>query len=203
MKSFNKNVIPMHQIGFPIDTNFIPKEDDPVRLLFNVTEGLNYKKLYETYSTLGRNPVVEPIILFRIIIYGYINKLYSSREIEKACKRDINFIWLLQGQKAPDHNTIARFRVNHLEKCIDGLFNQLVIKLGEMNEIEYKNIFIDGTKVETNAINILLDGKRLQINLRISFKKRLKISYLRYHQNLKLMSVKLKRKYLLIKLLKY
>ena len=57
----------------------------------------------------------------------------------------------MQGQKAPDHNTIARFRVNHLEKCIDDLFNQLVIKLGEMNEIEYKNIFIDGTKIEANA----------------------------------------------------
>ena len=141
----------MHQIGFPIQTNFIPNEDDSVRLLFEVTEGLNYKKLYDTYSTLGRNPVVDPVILFRIIIYGYMNKLFSSREIEKACKRDINFIWLLQGQKAPDHNTIARFRVNHLEKCIDDLFNQLIIKLGEMDEIEYKNIFIDGTKIEANA----------------------------------------------------
>ena len=151
MKKFNKNVIPMHQIGFPIKTTFIPSEDDSVRLLFEVTEGLNYKKLYDTYSTLGRNPVVDPVILFRIIIYGYMNKLFSSREIEKACKRDINFIWLLQGQKAPDHNTIARFRVNHLEKCIDDLFNQLIIKLGEMGEIEYKNIFIDGTKIEANA----------------------------------------------------
>ena len=141
----------MHQIGFPIQTNFIPNEDDSVRLLFEVTEGLNYKKLYDTYSTLGRNPVVDPVILFRIIIYGYMNKLFSSREIEKACKRDINFIWLLQGQKAPDHNTIARFRVNHLEKCIDDLFNQLIIKLGEMDEIKYKNIFIDGTKIEANA----------------------------------------------------
>ena len=141
----------MHQIGFPIKTTFIPSEDDSVRLLFEVTEGLNYKKLYDTYSTLGRNPVVDPVILFRIIIYGYMNKLFSSREIEKACKRDINFIWLLQGQKAPDHNTIARFRVNHLEKCIDDLFNQLIIKLGEMDEIDYKNIFIDGTKIEANA----------------------------------------------------
>ena len=141
----------MHQIGFPMQTNFIPNEDDSVRLLFEVTEGLNYKKLYDTYSTLGRNPVVDPVILFRIIIYGYMNKLFSSREIEKACKRDINFIWLLQGQKAPDHNTIARFRVNHLEKCIDDLFNQLIIKLGEMDEIKYKNIFIDGTKIEANA----------------------------------------------------
>ena len=141
----------MQQIGFPIQTPFIPKEDDPVRLLFEVTEGLDYTELYNTYSTLGRNPAIDPAILFRIIIYGYMNKLFSSREIEKACKRDINFIWLLQGQKAPDHNTIARFRVNHLEKCIDDLFNQLIIKLGEMDEIDYKNIFIDGTKIEANA----------------------------------------------------
>lgn len=141
----------MHQIGFPIQATFIPKKNDSVRLLFEITEGLNYKKLYETYSTLGRNPAVDPVILFRIIVYGYMNKLYSSREIETACNRDINFIWLLQGQKAPDHNTIARFRVNHLDKCIDNLFSQLVIKLGEINEIAYKNIFIDGTKIEANA----------------------------------------------------
>ena len=141
----------MHQIGFPIQTTFIPREDDSVRLLFEVTEELNYRKLYETYSTLGRNPAVSPVSLFRIIVYGYMNKLYSSREIETACKRDINFIWLLQGQKAPDHNTIARFRVNHLEKCIDNLFSQLVIKLGKIDEIAYKNIFIDGTKIEANA----------------------------------------------------
>lgn len=83
MKSFNKNVIPMHQIGFPIETNFIPREDDPVRLLFDVTEGLNYKRLYETYSTLGRNPVVEPIILFRIIIYGYINNYSLVEKLKK------------------------------------------------------------------------------------------------------------------------
>ena len=141
----------MHQIGFPIQATFIPKKNDSVRLLFEVTEGLDYRKLYETYSTLGRNPAVDPVILFRIIVYGYMNKLYSSREIETACNRDINFIWLLQGQKAPDHNTIARFRVNHLDKCIDNLFNQLVMKLGEMDEISYKNIFIDGTKIEANA----------------------------------------------------
>lgn len=141
----------MQQIGFPIQTTFIPKEDDPVRLLFEVTEELDYTELYKTYSTLGRNPAVSPVILFRILIYGYMNKLFSSRDIEKACNRDINFIWLLQGQKAPDHNTIANFRSKRLESCIDNLFNQLIIKLGELEEIKYKNIFIDGTKIEANA----------------------------------------------------
>ena len=141
----------MHQIGFPIQTPFIPKEDDPVRLLFEVTEGLDYTELYNTYSTLGRNPAIDPAILFRILIYGYMNKLYSSRDIERACNRDINFMWLLQGQKALDHNTIARFRSERLEKCIDNLFNQLIIKLGEMQEVRFQNIFIDGTKIEANA----------------------------------------------------
>ena len=141
----------MQQIGFPIQTPFIPKEDDPVRLLFEVTEGLDYTELYNTYSTLGRNPAIDPAILFRILIYGYMNKLYSSRDIERACNRDINFMWLLQGQKAPDHNTIARFRSERLEECIDNLFNQLIIRLGEMQEIRFENIFIDGTKIEANA----------------------------------------------------
>ena len=151
MKNFSKNVIPMQQIGFPIQTPFIPREDDPVRLLFEVTEGLDYTELYNTYSTLGRNPAIDPAILFRILIYGYMNKLYSSRDIERACNRDINFMWLLQGQKAPDHNTIARFRSERLEECIDNLFNQLIIRLGEMQEIRFENIFIDGTKIEANA----------------------------------------------------
>ena len=48
MKNFSKNVIPMQQIGFPIQTPFIPREDDPVRLLFEVTEGLDYTELYNT-----------------------------------------------------------------------------------------------------------------------------------------------------------
>ena len=141
----------MQQIGFPIQIPFIPREDDPVRLLFEVTEGLDYTELYNTYSTLGRNPAIDPTILFRILIYGYMNKLYSSRDIERACNRDINFMWLLQGQKAPDHNTIARFRSERLEECIDNLFNQLIIRLGEMQEIRFENIFIDGTKIEANA----------------------------------------------------
>lgn len=151
MKNFKKNVIPMQQIGFPIQVPFIPKEDDSVRLLFEVTEGLDYTNLYKTYSTLGRNPAVDPVTLFRLLIYGDMNKIYSSRELEKACKRDINFIWLLQGQKAPDHNTIARFRSQRLANCLRDLFNQLIIYLGENNEIQYENLFVDGTKIEANA----------------------------------------------------
>ena len=155
MKNFTKNVIPMQQIGFALQVPFIPSEDDSVRLLFEVTEGLDFTDLYKTYSTLGRNPAIDPAILFKILIYGCMNKIYSSRDLEKACKRDINFIWLLQGQKAPDHNTIARFRSQRLANCLRDLFNQLIIYLGENNEILFVGSPIKNEKVKNIYKKIL------------------------------------------------
>lgn len=149
-KNYNSNYN-FYQLVLPLDTGILIPENDSVRLLSQVMEELDYTILIKAYSTKGRNSAVPPQILFKVLVYAYMNDIYSSRKIEQACKRDINFIWLLQGRQAPDHNTIARFRTKRLAHVIDDLFNQLVIKLGEFGEIEYKNIFIDGTKIEANA----------------------------------------------------
>ena len=145
------NIIHIHQLGFPINLEIIIPKDDSVRTLYEVTEGLDYSKLYEAYSTEGRNPMILPETLFRIVAYGYMEGIYSSRKLEKACKRDINFRWLLQGQKEPSHNTIARFRSKRLEECVEDLFSQFIIELEKRNEIEFENLFVDGTKIEANA----------------------------------------------------
>ena len=149
-KNYNNNYN-FYQLVLPLDTGILIPENDSVRLLSQVMEELDYTILIKAYSTKGRNSAAPPQILFKVLVYAYMNNIYSSRKIEQACKRDINFIWLLQGRQAPDHNTIARFRTKRLADIIDDLFNQLVIKLGEFGEIEYKNIFIDGTKIEANA----------------------------------------------------
>ncbi len=138
------------QLVLPINIEVMIQEDDSVRLLNEMLEKLDYSKLYDCYSHLGR-PSTSPKLLFKIVAYAYMNNIYSSRKIEKACKRDINFIWLLAGEKAPDHNTISRFRSGHLTSVIEDLFYQLVILLGSMGELAYENIFIDGTKIEANA----------------------------------------------------
>ena len=80
-----------------------------------------------------------------------MNNIYSSRQIETACKRDINFMYLLEGAKAPDHNTIARFRSSRLKNVVDGLFNQVVHLLKDYGELSCENLFVDGTKIEANA----------------------------------------------------
>ena len=90
--------------------------DDSVLLLSH--EELDYSLLYQAYSAKGRNPAVDPKTMFKILTYAYFQNIYSSRKIETACRRYINFMWLLAGQKAPDHSTIARFLRGQKQKLI-------------------------------------------------------------------------------------
>ena len=80
-------------------------------------------------------------------MFAYMNGIYSSRDIEKAYKNDIRFMWLLQDEPVPGHSTFARFQNERLAGVIEELFCQLVEKLCDFGEISYKNIFIDGTKI--------------------------------------------------------
>lgn len=144
---FNEN----NQLVLPLNFEILIPEDDSVRLLSEILEGLSYKKLDNAYSPNGRKSALNPRIMFKILVYAYMNNIYSSRKIEQACKRDINFMWLLNGNKAPDHSTISRFRKDYLLDSIEDLFYQIVVYLKKNNEIKYENLFVDGTKIEASA----------------------------------------------------
>ena len=58
----------------------------------------------------------------RTMTYAYSKNIYSSGKIETVCKRDINFMWLLAGQKAPDHSTIVRFSTGFLADACEDFF---------------------------------------------------------------------------------
>ena len=140
-----------YQLVLPLNLEGLIPEDDSVRLLSHVLEGLDYTELYSAYSSKGRKPALEPVTMFKILVYAYSQNIYSSREIEKSCHRDINFRWLLAGAPAPDHSTIDRFRHFYAASAIEGLFYPMVNFLYSAGEIYYKNVFIDGTKMEANA----------------------------------------------------
>lgn len=83
--------------------------DDPVRLLSAFVEGMDLSELYETYDRIRKNQA-SPRQMLKIMIYAAMNRLFSSRAIETACRRDINFMYLLEGMPAPDHATIAKIK---------------------------------------------------------------------------------------------
>ena len=72
-------------------------------------------------------------------------------KLETSCQRDINFMYLLGRDPAPDHSTIARFRSERLPGVIEELFMQMVALMKAFGEISGENLFVDGTKIEANA----------------------------------------------------
>ena len=140
-----------YQLVLPLNLEGLIPEDESVRLLSHELEELDYTLLYQAYSAKGRNPAVDPKIMFKILTYAYSQNIYSSRKIETACRRDINFMWLLAGNKAPDHSTIARFRTGFLAEACEDLFYQMVRRLAAMGELSKETVFIDGTKLEACA----------------------------------------------------
>ena len=140
-----------YQLVLPLNLEGLVPDDDSVRLLSHELEELDYSLLYQAYSAKGRNPAVDPKTMFKILTYAYSQNIYSSRKIENTCRRDINFMWLLAGQKAPDYSTIARFRTGFLADACENLFCQMVCRLEAGGELSKETVFIDGTKLEACA----------------------------------------------------
>jgi len=89
--------------------------------------------------------------MFKVIVYGPHCGIFSSRKLESACRRDVNFRWLLEGYTAPSKSRIAEFRQHRLQGAVEGLFCQLALALHRMGEVSFEHLFVDGTKLEANA----------------------------------------------------
>ena len=124
--------------------------DDPVRLLSAFVEGMDLSEVYATYDRVRKNQAT-PRQMLKIMIYAAMNRLFSSRDIETACRRDINFMFLLEGAPAPDHATFARFRSIHFAPCSKRILAEMSNALFDLGEVSGETIFIDGTKIEASA----------------------------------------------------
>ena len=137
-----------YQLKLPPNIETIIPENDSVRLLSQFVEAMDLTDLYSTYERINS---VSPRTLLKIVLYSYMNGDYSSRSMELNCKRDINFMFLLEGAQAPDHATFARFRSIHFAPCSKRILAEMSNTLFDLGEISGETIFIDGTKIEDSA----------------------------------------------------
>ena len=140
--------IPNQTVLFPgrIDENIAA--NDPVRIVNTVVDNLNLDNFKKLYKATGRCPY-HPKMMLKVIIYAYMNNIYSCRKIEKLLLRDIHYIWL-SGNEHPDFITINRFR-NRVKEEINTVFTQLVLVLADKGFISLDVEYIDGTKIESKA----------------------------------------------------
>jgi transposase len=121
----------------------------PVRVVSDVLDKIDMQPLLRTYKTGGASNY-HPLMLLKVLVYAYINNIYSSRKIEEALQQNIHFMWL-SGMSQPDHNTINRFRSDRLKEPLRRIFVQVVELLAKEGLLSLKELYTDGTKIEASA----------------------------------------------------
>ena len=141
-----------YQLKIPMEIDACIPDNDSVRLISQFVEEMDLTALYETYERMPSEKYASPEIMLKVMLYAYHEgKEISSRTIEKNCRRDINYMYLLEGRPAPDHAAIARFRTKHFAKCAQDFLSQMTRLLYELEQITMTEVFIDGTKIEAAA----------------------------------------------------
>ena len=134
-------------ILFPETLDQLIEKNNPVRFVDAFVNSLKevdlgFKDIQ--YNTNGRPPY-HPKDLIKLYIYGYLNKIRSSRGLEKECKRNIELMWLMKGL-VPDHNTISNFRRDN-PKAIKKVFRSTVNIAKNLDLIGGILLAGDGTKL--------------------------------------------------------
>ena len=144
-KSYNQGQVTL----FPPSLDEKVPENSPARIINQIVDSLDLSKVFDTYKG-GGTTAYNPRMMLKVVLYSYLNNVYSSRKIEQALTDRVSFMWL-SGNQTPDHNTINRFRSSHLKDSIHEVFTQVVVMLVEMGCLSLEVAYIDGTKIESRA----------------------------------------------------
>ena len=153
-----------NQLMIPMEWKTLIQKDDIVFVLNDLIDKMNIDKLLETYSPLGCNSY-SPKMMLKILMYGYIRKRYSSRQIAEAVECDIKFIWLAGGNK-PTRNVINSFRKDKMKIIMEDVFVELLVVLENKGSINTEEYFVDGTKIEANANKYTFVWKNIKQNFK-------------------------------------
>lgn len=139
----------MDQLFLPMNLEELIPQDHVVRIVNDAIDRIDEQIFLNQYVGGGRSSY-HPKMMTKIIVYAYTQKIYSSRQIAKALRENIPFMWL-GARQTPDFRTINRFRSERMKEIIDEVFTSVLQMLIDEGFISLENYFLDGTKIEANA----------------------------------------------------
>ena len=167
-KEYNQN----QRFLFPPSLEDMISPTHPVRVVSEVIDRIDMDIIIKKYKDRGATGY-HPRMLLKVLIYSYLNNVYSSRRMEACVKENIHFMWLA-GMAQPDHHTLNRFRSERLRTILKEVFSQIVLLLVDSGHVSLKEIYTDGTKIESPANRYsFVWGKAIQTS-RDRIKKQLK-----------------------------
>ena len=143
----------IRQLKLPLEIEKIIDISDPVYTFCEVVEHIDLTPYFiddKGYKT-GR-PKCDTQKLLKVILFAFMEYGISSlRDIEKLCRNDIRFMYLLDGMKVPSFATFGNFIRNELTAPIEQIFREINHYIFEVDHVDLEHAYIDGTKIEANA----------------------------------------------------
>ncbi len=144
-KAYNQN----QAMLIPLNLEEMVPADHLVRQMDEIINRIDTSALDEQYQG-GGTSAYHPVMLLKVMLYAYSQRIYSSRRIAKALRENTHFLWLSR-MNQPDFRTVNRFRGVVLRETIEDLFTQMVEELLNLGLVDLEQYFVDGTKMEANA----------------------------------------------------
>ena len=123
-------------------------QDAEIRVMADLMEEVDWTPWELKYTGYGQPPI-HPKYLACTILFGLLKRMNSSRQLEDAARKHLDFMWLLEGF-TPDHSTFAKFRMRH-DEALKDLQKQLVHKLVRYKKENVIRMLIDGTRIRANC----------------------------------------------------
>ena len=140
------------QMKFQVGFEKIIEISDPIYTFNEIVNQIDLRKYFVGKGNRMGRPRFDCIKMLKIILFAFMENGYASlRNIEKLCKTDIRYLWLLDDTPAPSYVTISNFMNNFLVDGIEEIFNDINRVIFETEKVDLNHIYIDGTKIEANA----------------------------------------------------
>ena len=147
----NVNYSP-RQLKLPLDIEKIIDVNDPVYSFSEIVDCIDFTEFFAIKERRTGRTRYNPITMLKIILFSFMENGYLSlRNIEKSCKTDIRYMWLLDGMEAPSFVTFGNFIRDELTDSVEDIFLELNKVIFEKEQVDLDHTYIDGTKIEANA----------------------------------------------------
>lgn len=134
---------------FPPSLEEMIAQDHLVRVVNDLIDQLDIELLLKEYKGGGTSSF-HPRMMLKVWVYGYIVRVYSCRNVAKALRENIPFMWLA-GMQQPDFRTLNDFRTNRMKSVIKEVFTQVVLFCLKERYIDLSVLYTDGTMYQANA----------------------------------------------------
>ena len=124
-------------------------DDHLAYFVSDLVERLELSEILDSYEDKAGYPPYHPVMMTKLLLYGYAVGVRSARELQQATRENVGFRVLCAGNE-PDFRTIAAFRARHLE-AMEGLFQQVLTICAQAGMAKLGYVAVDGTKIKANA----------------------------------------------------